>query len=159
MFRAPITLAIAASALSLAACQTAPKQTVLDLDTTDPLWPTENCVAARKAAHQYNDKPLVRAAAGVAGTAAAGPIAGAAATTALSAGQDDEREDLNNKILRACVSKPGTAPAIAVAPAPPPQEPAAQAVAVEPPPLAVPPADAASVAQPASTTEPAPAPQ
>lgn len=135
------------SALVLvAACQSTPKETVLNLDTTDPKWLSAECIAARKAAKDYNDKPLVRAAAGVAGTVAAGPVAGAAASTALSASQDDEREDLNNEITAACVSKPGDR-----LPAP--------AIAAAPPPLAVPaPADATSASEPASATEPAPSP-
>lgn len=130
---------IGVAAFALAACQTTPKQTVLDLDTTDSKWLSAECVAARKAAHDYNDKPLVRAAAGVAGTVAAGPIAGAAASTALSAGQDDEREDLNNKIKAACVSKP----------ADPLGDPVGGTIAETTTP------DATSTALPAATTEPA----
>jgi hypothetical protein len=130
----------------LAACQSTPKQTVLNLDTTDPKWLSAECVAARKTAHRYKDGELTRAAAGIAGTVAAGPVAGVAASTALSAGQDDEREDLNNKIKAACVSKPGEAlPAPAVAAAPPPQ--------------AVPAPDAAAASEPASASEPATEPQ
>ncbi|MFZ5669365.1 MAG: hypothetical protein ACOY4K_07710 [Pseudomonadota bacterium] len=88
----------------LAACQATPKQTVLDLDSTDPRWSSAECVAARRKAHRYDDRELVRAAAGAAGVVAAGPVAGAAAATTLSVGQDDEREDLNVEIRRACVS-------------------------------------------------------
>jgi hypothetical protein len=137
---------LGAVALTLAACQTTPKQTVLDLDTTDAKWLSAECVAARKAAHEYDDKPLTRAAAGVAGTVAAGPIAGAAASTALSAGQDDEREDLNNKIKRACVSKPGD----------PLGDPVGDRIAASVPPPAIPAEDATAAAQPASAVEPAP---
>ena len=125
----------------LAACQSSPKQTVLNLDTTDPRWLSAECVAARKAARDYNDRPLVQAAAGVAGAVAAGPVAGAAASTAVSAGQDDEREDLNNKIRKACVSKPGER-----LPAP--------AVTAAPPALAVPAPDATTASEPAGTTGP-----
>lgn len=139
---------IGVAAIALAACQTTPKQTVLDLDTTDSKWLSAECVAARKAAHDYNDKPLVRAAAGVAGTVAAGPIAGAAASTALSAGQDDEREDLNNKIKAACVSKPGD----------PLGDPIGARIAetTTPAPLALPPADATTAVAPVAATEPEP---
>lgn len=115
-------------ALALSACQTSPKQTVLDLDTTDPLWTSPACVQARRAVHKYNDQGLVRSAAGLAGTAAAGPVVGAAANVALSATQDDEREDLNNAVKRACVSKPGARTA------------ATAALPGDPPPLAIPPA-------------------
>jgi hypothetical protein len=132
---------VGAAALGMAACQTAPKQTVLNLDTTDPKWVTDDCVAARKAAHRYNDGELTRAAAGVAGTVAAGPVVGVAATTALSAGQDDEREDLNNKIRRACVSKPGD----------PLGDPVGDRIAAS-----TTPPDAQSASTSASATEPAP---
>ena len=88
------------AALTLAACQSTPKQTVLNLDTTDPKWISAECVAARKEAHDYKDGELTRAAAGVAGTVAAGPVVGVAASTALSAGQDDEQQFLAHACLR-----------------------------------------------------------
>lgn len=131
-------LPLGALTLALSACQTSPKQTALDLDTTDPLWTSAACVQARKSVHKYNDQGLARTAAGVAGTMVAGPVAGAAANVALSATQDDEREDLNNTIKRACVSKPARRTTAAALPA-------------APPPLTLPPAEA-------SPTEPA-APQ
>jgi hypothetical protein len=125
-------------ALLIAGCQTQPKQTVLNLDTTDPAWTSFECVKARRTVHDYNDKGGLRGAVGVAGTVAAGPIAGAAASTALSVTQDDEREDLNNAVKRACVSKPGER----------------SAVAAVPPPV-IPAANAGAAGQPASVTAPA----
>ena len=92
--------------LGLAACQTNPKQTVLDLDTTDPKWRSAGCVAARKAVATYNDREGVRTATAVAGLVAGVPVAGALASATLNAAQDDEREDLNNKVLSACISDP-----------------------------------------------------
>lgn len=120
-------LPLGALALALPACQSSPKQTVLDLDTTDPLWTSAACVEARKKVHDYNDQGMVRSAAGVAGAAAAGPVVGAAANVALSATQDDEREDLNNAVKRACVSRRGVRADGGALPA-------------DPPPLAIPPA-------------------
>jgi len=99
---APLFLAC----LMLAACQTNPKQTVLNLDTTDPQWKSGRCVTARKAVAEYNDKEGVRTATAVAGLVAGVPVAGAVANLALNAAQDDEREDLNNKVLAACKSDP-----------------------------------------------------
>lgn len=138
--------ALWAVTLSLSACQTTPKETVLNLDTTDPRWTSPDCVAARKAVHRYNDKGLVRSAAGIAGTAAAGPVAGVATASALSATQDDEREDLNNKVRRACVSTPEERRAARTA---------AATLPSAPPPLAVPPPAADDAGQPASASEPA----
>jgi hypothetical protein len=92
--------------LVLAACQTNPKQTVLNLDTTDPQWQSARCVAARKAVADYKDREGVRAATAVAGLVAGVPVAGAVASGILNAAQDDEREDLNNKVLAACISDP-----------------------------------------------------
>jgi len=99
---APIVLCC----LALAACQTNPKQTVLNLDTTDPRWKSRACIDARKAVATYNDREGVRAATSVVGLVAGVPVAGAVASGLLSAAQDDEREDLNNKVLAACISDP-----------------------------------------------------
>lgn len=156
MFRQ--ALLVASVAGLLAACQTTPKQTVLDLDTTDPLWLTEACVNARKTVHSYDDKETVRAAAGVAGAVAGGPIAGATAGLAMNALQDGKRAELNEEVKAACVSKPGTRrPAFADAPAPTPPPPELSApvatptdtAIAEPAPLAAP-----DPAQPASPAEP-----
>ena len=108
MIRAPHLAMLAAPvlALMLAGCQTNPKQTVLNLDTTDRKWTSRKCVAARRAVAGYNDRAGVRAATGVVGLVAGVPLAGAAASLALNAAQDDEREDLNNKVRSACISDP-----------------------------------------------------
>jgi hypothetical protein len=99
---APVVLAC----LLLAACQTNPKATVLSLDTTDPKWESADCMAARKAVAGYNDREGVRSATAVAGMVAGVPVAGALASAALNAAQQDEREDLNNKVRAACISDP-----------------------------------------------------
>ena len=92
--------------LGVAACQTNPKETVLNLDTTDPRWESSKCVAARKAVATYNDREGVRTATAVAGLVAGVPVAGALASATLNAAQDDEREDHNNKVRAACISDP-----------------------------------------------------
>ena len=99
---APILLAC----LALAACQSNPKQTVLNLDTTDPRWDSARCVAARKDAAAYDDREGVRAAAGVAGLVAGVPAAGAIANVTLNAAQDKARKKLNRKVRAACISDP-----------------------------------------------------
>lgn len=101
-----IALILAVAGCALAGCQVTPKQTVLDLDTTDQQWASAECIAARKAVAEYDDKGGARAAAGVAGLATGMPIAGAAVAGALNVAQEDEREDLNNRVLAACISDP-----------------------------------------------------
>lgn len=92
--------------LLLAACQTTPKQTVLDLDTTDPRWNSKRCIEARKAVAGYDDREGVRAAAGVAGLVAGMPLVGAGTALALNAAQDKPREKLNARVRAACISDP-----------------------------------------------------
>lgn len=97
---------IAASLASvLAGCVSSPKQTVLDLDTTDRRWTSRQCVAARKEVALYNDKAAQRGVVGLVGSFIA-PIVTAGAVLAMSAAQDDEREDLNRKVRAACISDP-----------------------------------------------------
>lgn len=100
------TAPIALACLALAACQSNPKQTVLNLDTTDPRWKSAECVAARKDAASYNDREGVRAATAVAGIVAGVPAAGAIANLTLNAAQDKSRKKLNEKVLGACISDP-----------------------------------------------------
>jgi len=100
------TACLILSGLMLAGCQTNPKKTVLELDTTDPRWRSSACVAARKTAAEYNDRNGVRTATAVVGLVAGVPVAGALANLALNAAQDDEREDINNRVLAACKSDP-----------------------------------------------------
>ena len=97
---------LAVACLALAGCQTNPKQTVLSLDTTDSKWESAKCIAARKAVAGYNDREGVRTATAVVGLVAGVPVAGALANAALTAAQQDEREDLNNQVRAACISDP-----------------------------------------------------
>jgi hypothetical protein len=92
-------------ASALAACVSSPKQTVLDLDTTDRKWTSSECVAARKAVHAYDDKAKERGWVGLLGNFVA-PFAGTATSLAMDAAQDDEREDLNRRVRAACISDP-----------------------------------------------------
>jgi hypothetical protein len=91
-------------ALLLAACQTNPKQTVLNLDTTDPRWKSRGCVQARRAVFEYNDGERLRGLAGLANHAT--PYVGTAASTLLNWRKDPERARLNEKVRAACVSPP-----------------------------------------------------
>lgn len=92
--------------LTLGACQTNPKQTVLNLDTTDPRWNSAECLQARKDAADYDDREGLRAATAVAGLVAGVPAAGAIANVTLNAAQDKARKKLNRKVLSACISDP-----------------------------------------------------
>ena len=92
-------------ALALGACVSSPKETVLNLDTTDPKWTSRKCVAARKDVARYNDGAAARGVLGVAGNLVA-PFAGTATSLALSAARDDTRAKLNHRVRAACVSDP-----------------------------------------------------
>ena len=98
--------ALAALALgtSVTACQTNPKQTVLNLDTTDRKWLSPRCVAARKAVHRYDDGERLRAAAGLANYVT--PYVGTAVSTLLNLGKDPQRERLNAIVRAECISPP-----------------------------------------------------
>jgi hypothetical protein len=94
-----------ALAMALGACVSSPKETVLNLDTTDRKWTSKRCVAARKAAARYDDRARERGILGFVGNIAA-PFAGTAASLALSAAQDKERARLNHEVRAACISDP-----------------------------------------------------
>ena len=94
--------ALLAVVLLAAACQSNPKVTVLNLDTTDPKWNTRRCIAHRKAAADYNDGERTRAVVGLADFAA--PLVGTAASSLLSWRKDPARAALNARIERDCIS-------------------------------------------------------
>lgn len=97
--------ALTVAALLLAAgCQTNPKQTVLNLDTTDPKWNTRKCVAHRKAVADYNDGERTRGVVGLADYAL--PFAGTAASSLLSWRKDPVRAELNARVQRDCITPP-----------------------------------------------------
>jgi hypothetical protein len=90
--------------LLAAGCQTNPKVTVLNLDTTDPKWSTRRCIAHRKAVADYNDGERSRAVLGLADYAV--PFAGTAASSLLSWRKDPIRAELNARVQRDCVTPP-----------------------------------------------------
>ena len=86
------------------ACQTNPKQTVLNLDTTDPKWTSRACVQHRKAVADYDDGERVRGFLGFADYAV--PFAGTATSLLMSWRKDPHRAELNRRVEAACVSRP-----------------------------------------------------
>jgi hypothetical protein len=92
------------AALAMSACQSNPKQTVLNLDTTDRKWSSKACVQARKAVFEYDDGERLRGAAGLANVVT--PYVGSAAALLLSWRKDPTRARLNEQVRRACVSPP-----------------------------------------------------
>jgi len=98
-------LGLCAVGLLLSGCVSSPKETVLNLDTTDRKWTSKQCVAARKAVARYDDKAARRGLVGLIGNFVA-PYAGTATSLAMSAAQDDERKRLNGQVRRSCISDP-----------------------------------------------------
>ena len=103
--RRSIAAALTAAALvaPLAGCVTSPKQTVLNLDTTDRKWSSRKCIQARKEAAQFNEHTRQRLAVGIGGNLLV-PFAGAGAATAWTISQNKARKRLNEKIDAACIS-------------------------------------------------------
>ena len=87
----------------VSACQANPKQTVLNLDTTDRAWNSRECVRHRKAAADYNDGERTRAMLGLADYAV--PFVGTATSMLMSWRKDPMRAELNERIRRACISQ------------------------------------------------------
>ena len=87
----------------LAACQANPKQTVLNLDTTDPRWTSRACVQHRKAVADYNDGERTRSVVGFADYAV--PFVGTATSMLMSWRQDPHRAELNRRVQESCVSR------------------------------------------------------
>ena len=98
-------LGIFGVAVLLAGCVTSPKQTVLNLDTTDRKWTSKRCVAARKAVARFDEQQTPRNVVSVVGNIMA-PFVGTATSLAWSAAKDDERAALNHRVSAACVSDP-----------------------------------------------------
>ena len=103
MRRAVIFVGAAAVLASTGGCVSNPKSTVLNLDTTDPKWTSNECIAARKAVARYHDGETTRAVVGFAGNYAA-PFAGTGAALLMSEAQNKKRSDLNRWVKEACVS-------------------------------------------------------
>jgi hypothetical protein len=98
-------LVLGALAMTLGACVSSPKETVLNLDTTDKKWTSRACVAARKDVAYYDDRAAARGVVGVLGNLAA-PFAGTATSLALNKAQDRARAKLNHRVRAACISDP-----------------------------------------------------
>lgn len=102
--------------LALTACaSTNPKLTVMQLDSNDPAWAAPDCVTARQAAANFNERKGVKTAIAVAGMASGIPGAGLVVNAALSAAEEKERKRLSNAVTAACVSAPATAVAATAA--------------------------------------------
>jgi hypothetical protein len=91
-------------AASASGCVTNPKQTVLNLDTTDPKWTSPACVAVRKGVARYHDGETGRAIVGFAGDRLA-PYAGTGAALVMSQRQDKQRAEWNREVKSACTTR------------------------------------------------------
>ncbi|HKP77746.1 MAG TPA: hypothetical protein VJU34_01325 [Phenylobacterium sp.] len=98
-------LTLGAVALIAAGCATSPRQTVKTLNTRDPEYASRDCRQARRAVAGYDDQKDGRVAIAVAGNLVV-PFAGSAAALAMSKMKDGERQALNERVRRACVSDP-----------------------------------------------------
>lgn len=94
-----------AALMMLAGCATSPHKTVSELNTRDPEYRSRDCRHARAAVARYDDNKDGRAVIAIAGNLVI-PFAGSAAAAGLSKLKDDEREALNARVRRACVSDP-----------------------------------------------------
>jgi hypothetical protein len=103
MRRAALLVCAATFLVSAGGCVSNPKATVLNLDTTDPKWTSQDCVAARKAVAKYHDGGTERAIVGFAGNYAA-PFAGTGAALLMSERQNPKRARLNKLVKDACVT-------------------------------------------------------
>lgn len=88
--------------LGLTGCASQPKSTMLALNTTDPAYASPECVQARQAALDYDDKVLGRAGMGIA-LGLLGPI-GLIGAVAIDANQNNERKQVNEIVTRACTT-------------------------------------------------------
>ena len=91
--------------LLLGGCATSPHKTVSDLNRRDPEYRTRDCRQARAAVARYDDNKDGRAVIAIAGNLVV-PFAGAAVAAGMSKLKDDDREALNARVRKACVSDP-----------------------------------------------------
>ena len=91
-----------ASALVHSGCAANPKDTLLTLNQADAKYESPSCLAARKAALDYNDKVISRMGMGLA-LGLLGPI-GLIGAVALDANQNQERERMNAIVTRECTT-------------------------------------------------------
>jgi hypothetical protein len=107
-----LALSLTGLALLLGGCVTSPKETVLNLDTTDHKWTSPRCVAARKEVARFDDQKRPRQVVSIVGNVLA-PFVGTATSAAMGAGQSDDRKTLNHKVRAACISDPLKGKAVA----------------------------------------------
>lgn len=98
-------LILGAAGLIAAGCATSPRQTVKTLNKRDPEYATRDCRQARRAVAGYDDNKDGRTVIAIAGNLVV-PFAGSAAALAMSKMKDDDREALNARVRKACVSDP-----------------------------------------------------
>ena len=98
-------LILAAAAVAISACATAPKSTVSELNRKDPAFGSRECVAARKAAAGYDDNKEGKVVIGLLGNLIV-PFAGTAAAAAMTVLQQDDQKALNHRLRAACTSDP-----------------------------------------------------
>jgi hypothetical protein len=91
--------------MMLGGCATSPHKTVSQLNRGDPEYRTRDCRQARSAVARYDDNKDGRVVIALAGNLVV-PFAGSAAAAAMSKMKDDDREALNERVRRACVSDP-----------------------------------------------------
>lgn len=102
MPRPPVLLLLV---LALAGCAEHPRETVLQIDPDNRRYRTRQCREARQAALDYEDHILARTAVGIAGNLLV-PFAGTAASLAMTAERDRERQRLNARVASACLADP-----------------------------------------------------
>ena len=98
-------LILGAAATAIVGCATSPHRTVAELNSRDPEYRSRDCRQARAAVARYDDQKDGRTVIALAGNLVV-PFAGAAAAAAMSKMKDDEREALNARVRKACVSDP-----------------------------------------------------
>jgi hypothetical protein len=98
-------LILSLAGLTLAACATAPKQTLATLNRHDPEYRSRDCRQARRDAARFDDHKEGRIVLAVGGNLIL-PFAGTAAAAAIGAVQEDEKKDLNHRLKAACTSDP-----------------------------------------------------
>ncbi len=95
----------AAASFLVSGCAASPKETVLNLDTTDRKWTSARCISARKAVARYDEQRMTHRVVRTVGNLAA-PFAGTATSLAMNAAKDDDRAALNHRVRSACISDP-----------------------------------------------------
>lgn len=101
-----LSVAALCAALGVSACATGPqpKETLLRLNMSDPLYTSAGCMQARQAALAYNDNVAGRAGVGLA-LGLLGPI-GLLGAVAMDANQGQERDRMNAIVMRECQTQP-----------------------------------------------------